>query len=353
MRPRLPDRRALEPYLRSIDNSRVYTNFGPLYAEFAVRLSDYLGVKPEQIALFANGTLALQAAIETAGGEGDTWVLPSWTFVASAQAVKTARRRVHFVDVNLDDWSIEPESRTFATGHVVVSPFGSQPQISQWNEIEGFKVFDAASCFDSCAQIGDQLNELSMVMVSLHATKSLPAGEGAFLVGPEEWIHRARCWGNFGFDGSRIAVSAGLNAKISEYHCAVGLASLDSWLRIRSEYQDRLTSLSDVARRLSLFSQPSVSQGFVSTTWNLLLNSLEVSSIEYRLNKFGVQTRRWWPCGVHEMPEFQNCTMEPMPNTQYLSSGTLGLPFSVDLTEAEIQYIEEVLGKALLSLRRT
>ena len=66
---------------------------------------------------------------------------------------------------------------------------------------------------------------------SLHATKTMGMGEGGFAVsGDADWIERVRCLSNFGIDPGDFKVhQAGSNAKLSEYHAAVGIAALARW----------------------------------------------------------------------------------------------------------------------------
>lgn len=348
LRPRLPDASALLPYLQRIDESGTYSNFGPLYREFAERLADHFRVGSDQVALLANGTLALQAAIETVGDVGDSWVSPSWTFVATGQAILSARRRVHFADVEEHTWALAPEHRPFARGQVVVAPFGDRPRLSSWSTIPSFKVFDAASCFDACEGIGPELDERSILMVSLHATKPLAAGEGAVLVGPADWVSRASRWGNFGFSGSRIASGPGMNAKISEYHCAVGLASLDQWPVSRVALADLTDTAVATSRSLALIAQPALSRGYVTTTWNVQLpacaNPQHLATV---LESFGIETRRWWPCGVDQMPAFSTATSDPLPVSRLLASQVLGLPFGPHLHSTQLERVKRILADTL------
>lgn len=340
MRPRLPTAEELLPYLRRIDESRIYSNFGPLYQEFATRLADYFGVGPDQIAILANGTLALQAAVETVGDAGDVWVSPSWTFVATGQAIMSARRRIHFADVEESTWALPARHRPFARGQMIVAPFGDRPHLDEWSSIDTYKIFDAASCFDACKGIGPELDHNSMLMVSLHATKPLAAGEGAVLIGPPDWVNRAARWGNFGFFGTRVAAGPGMNAKISEYHCAVGLASLDQWPARRLPLLELTKCASAISKDLGLSAQPAMRTGHITTTWNVQFpGHVDVGSISSDLKADGIETRLWWPCGVDEMPAFQTMTSDPLPTSRRLAKQVVGLPFGPHLTPVDLKSI--------------
>ena len=104
-----------------------------------------------------------------------------------------------------------------------VAPFGAPFNIEEWDEfhrVTGIPVvIDAAAGFDT-ASAG-----LSPVMISLHATKAMGIGEGGLILCRDnnlaEQIRAAR---NFGFLGERVAEIPGMNAKLSEYGAAVGLA---------------------------------------------------------------------------------------------------------------------------------
>ncbi len=65
------------------------------------------------------------------------------------------------------------------------------------------------------------------IVFSLHATKAFGIGEGGFVYSGDRTITEAvRTASNFGFDSDRVSANVGLNAKLSEYAAAVGLAAL-------------------------------------------------------------------------------------------------------------------------------
>ncbi|MBV8285143.1 MAG: hypothetical protein JO175_10880, partial [Candidatus Eremiobacteraeota bacterium] len=67
MRPQLPAADQLEAYLRRIDATRYYSNHGPLLRELERRLALHFHVQPAQLAVVANGTVALSAALLAVG----------------------------------------------------------------------------------------------------------------------------------------------------------------------------------------------------------------------------------------------------------------------------------------------
>src|SRR5688572_3176979 len=67
-RPRLPTTDRLVPYLRRIDDMRVYSNWGPLASELESRLAEELDLPPRSVASASSGTGALIGAILAAAG---------------------------------------------------------------------------------------------------------------------------------------------------------------------------------------------------------------------------------------------------------------------------------------------
>src|SRR5579862_9688398 len=90
LRPLLPSADDLLPYLRRIDETRIYTNWGPLTVELESRLCDRFGVPEPGVVSAASGTHALVGAILATAGratpERPVALIPALTFVATAVA---------------------------------------------------------------------------------------------------------------------------------------------------------------------------------------------------------------------------------------------------------------------------
>ena len=351
MKPSLPNVETISPYWRRIDESRIYSNFGPLNEELTLKLAQYFRVDAENVLLVSNGTLALQAAVATSSMSRSKWVIPSWTFIATAQAVVSAGSEVEFEDVNPDTWALLSDSNRSVSGVIAVAPFGSQVKLESW-ALESTRhpvVIDAASCFDACRDLS-LVNKYNIaVMISLHATKLVTTGEGGVIVGPKAWIAEMKKWVNFGFYGDRVARRTGTNAKLSEYQAAVGLASLDQWESTHASWLIRLKKMSEGLRENNILVQPAIAEGRVTSTLIALLNNHEAKvSLERRLFAAEIDSRDWWGAGIHNMPAFQIPIADKkikVPITEDLAGRTIGLPMYVDLSDQEIEKILEAVAK--------
>ena len=244
MRPMLPSTEWLAAYLGKIDERRIYTNFGPLAGALEERLADHFGLPSGTVTTVANGTLALALALMAQDARrGAFCVLPAWSFVACAHAAILAGLTPYFVDVDPGTWVLDPdviaEQISRIPGEVgavmPVAPFGQPIVIDRWDAFYAKTripvVVDGAAAFDSV-----RASEIPVV-VSLHATKVLGAGEGGLVISRNrELIRLIRIRSNFGFNNIREATLNALNAKFSEYHAAVAHAALDEWQTARTQW---------------------------------------------------------------------------------------------------------------------
>jgi dTDP-4-amino-4,6-dideoxygalactose transaminase len=348
MRPKLPDARSLAPYLAEIDNARVYSNFGPLSIRLESRLAAHFGAAEGTITTLANATLGLTLALTAQDAQtGTLCVVPGWTFVASAQAAILAGLIPYFVDVDPQTWALDPdgidEVIARAPGRVgavmPVAPFGGSIDVNAWDRFRrrtGLPVaIDAAAGFDTV------LPTATPAIVSLHATKVLGVGEGGFvLCGNLDLVRNIRTRSNFGFHGSRQAAIPAINAKLSEYHAAVGLAALDEWIPARAEWLDLAA---DYRHRLSRSRMAELQAGFgetwVSSVCLLDLRATDADHLEKRMNAEGIETRRWWGHGAHAHSSMSGWPRTPLPTTERLAKSTLAVPMFRDMKTADVDRV--------------
>nr|WP_231996351.1 DegT/DnrJ/EryC1/StrS family aminotransferase [Mycobacterium scrofulaceum] len=220
-----------------------YTNFGPKERQFALALSEYLGSELH-VATLANGTLALIAALHVTLGPGgrDRYLLmPSFTFVAVAQAAEWTGYRPWFIDVDPDTWqpsvssavAVLESSREEVAGILLPNVFGvGNPDIDAWEQLAAQWqlpiVVDSAAGFGSAYVDGNKVGGRgSCEIFSFHATKPFAVGEGGALVSRNpHLVEQTQRFQNFGFEASRECTQLGINGKLQEISAAIGLRQL-------------------------------------------------------------------------------------------------------------------------------
>ena len=217
--PSMPTAYDLLPYLRRIDESHRYSNDGPLVRELEQKLCELVGA-PAGVCV-ASCTAGLTAAALYLGREqGVSACAPVNTFAGTWQALERADYRI--APRESSGWFMAAPEKRFDLV-VPVCTFGMPFDVSHFHET-------SAVLIDAAAAIYTQRASEFLTVYSLHATKLLSSGEGGFIAcrnAAEEVSLRAII--NFGVEsgGSRMRLfEYGFNGKMSEYHAAVGLASL-------------------------------------------------------------------------------------------------------------------------------
>jgi dTDP-4-amino-4,6-dideoxygalactose transaminase len=199
-------------------------------------------------------------------------------------------------------------------------------------------VIDAAAGFDSLTP-GE-----TPAVVSLHATKVLASGEGGLVLSTNPRIIReVRTRSNFGFQVAREAVVAATNAKLSEYHAAVGHASLDEWRDIRADWMRVAAAYRmEIGSSNRIRLQSGFGEAWVGSTC-CLTTPIPAPAIERALAGEGIDTRRWWGGGAHVHPATAQYPRTSLPVTEKLANSTIGLPFYRDLDSTSIRKIAGIV----------
>lgn len=356
--PDMPKADDVLHYLRRIDEAKWYTNFGPLSVELEDGLAATLGDPPPLVASVSNCTLGLELALSTLGlSQGDGVLVPALTFVATATAVIRAGFRPILADVDPSSWILTPEiARAALASHQIkcvmpVATYGCPQPASGWDLFA--RQTGIPVVIDAAGALGNQdIGESNIVVFSLHATKSFGVGEGGLVVSRDRSkIEKVRQLSNFGLDVALgVARLPGTNAKMSEYHAAVGLAVLDRWPE-RQDLRRRLikgyeAALASKCPRISLQERPR--EGIYTIMQVLLPDGVNSRDVASCLQARQIQTRVWYFPPLEMHPVFSDCvTVGSLPVLRSLAPRMLGLPFYLGLKDAELDAICQALSEAL------
>jgi dTDP-4-amino-4,6-dideoxygalactose transaminase len=356
MRPRLPAAERLIHYLQKIDSTRIYSNHGPLSHALEERLERHFHLAPKTITAVANATLGLALALAAqAPRPGTLCVVPAWTFIATAHAVAMAGLVPYFVDVDDASGMLDPdgigEEIARAPGLVSavmpVASFGQPIDITAWDRFRSRTglavVIDAAASFDTL-RVGE-----TPAVVSLGATKVLGIGEGGFVASTNASLIRdVRTRANMGFQGVRQAIVAAVNAKMSEYHAAVGLASLDEWSAARSEWLAVAQAYcAALVESNQVQFQDGFGHGWISSTCILKLANSSAVQVGQQLAAAGIDTRRWWGDGAHAHPATAGYPRSRLAVTEACANAVIGVPFYRDLAAADVRHVANAILTAV------
>ncbi|MEQ9400593.1 MAG: DegT/DnrJ/EryC1/StrS family aminotransferase [Longimicrobiales bacterium] len=365
MVPDMPKAADLLPWLHRIDAARHYTNRGPLAQELEaclgclVRNTDPSTVDADfDATVVGNGTTALELALAAQGvGPGWTVAVPALTFPATGLAPLRLGADVVLLDVDPTTWALTPDLARAALAHrtidmvVPVAAFGSPVDVAGWDAFT--QETGVPVTVDAAAALGAQPGSRKGVIVfSLHATKPFGVGEGGLVVGPSTVTAAVRRLANFGFEGGRVA-TAGWNGKLSEYHAAVGLAQATRFEDVRARrarvHAGYRTGLAGTSIRFQRHLRP-----LIPAVLPVRFPSVDAAdAAEAALERFGIETRRWYAPALHHHPAFEHCPRvgtagsEALPTSESLARHLVGLPFHSFLTPADVERVCAVVRAGL------
>lgn len=367
--PDLPSPQELMPYLHRMHEARHYSNFGPLVCELEQLLAvRFQATTPTAVVTTASSaTLALELALNALDlPPGSRVLVPALTFVATATAVVRAGHVPVLGDVDPDSWLLTPGMAWQMRQHVAfdavvpVATFGAPQDMAAWALFEqstGLPVIvDAAGAFGSQWLHGSP----GTLVFSLHATKSLPAGEGGLVVSTNAaLVAKVRQMSNFGINlhpGARVPpgvlASMGTNAKMSEYHAAVGLASLARWdacAQQRRALYSSLRSALNAASGGSLRWQSLSPEGLAAPVLLCvrLPGSAHRSRLERLCQKEHIVTRRWYQPLLGEIRgTAARWESAPTPHAHAIARDLIGLPFFPSMTTQQQHAVADAVGRA-------
>jgi len=248
-RPNRIDRpRFIEAVGRILDRN-VLTNDGPEVRALEDRFCRLAGTA--HAVAVSNATLGIQLVAKALGLRGRV-IMPSFTFIATAHALKWLGLEPVFCDIdpathNLDPARVENELNNGASAVVGVHVWGRLcdplhlEQICRSHNVPLF--FDAAHAL-GCFGHGRHAGAFGIAEVfSLHATKICSSFEGGVITTADEGLaKRLRSMRNFGFSGYDQVDGIGINAKLPEVSAAMGLVSLDSFDEYREANRANIAS---------------------------------------------------------------------------------------------------------------
>jgi dTDP-4-amino-4,6-dideoxygalactose transaminase len=362
--PNLDEIRA--PFEEILANGRI-TNFGKYMMQFETETGAYLGT---QTAAVSSGTTGLIFTLAALGLQrGQKVIVPSFTFMATAQAVLYAGGIPIFAEIDddltlsADDLGQLLEEHKDTAAVIAVHMYGLPAQVrkieavvARASERYGRKIaliFDAAHAFGSSVD-GDVVGRFGDAEVfSLSVTKVLVTVEGGLVSTRDAGLlNKIRCMRNYGVLSNYNAHFPGLNGKMSEFHAVVGLHNLrrlDLLLRAR---QDRAKCFRRKIERQTQFRVTSWPEGVVHTFKDFTVLVPEVAREGYRdgIMRFmadrGVETRAYFYPAVHEQAYFTGYATRSLPRTERLSRRVITLPFFTTITEEEMDYIVLTLQEA-------
>jgi dTDP-4-amino-4,6-dideoxygalactose transaminase len=345
---------------------------GPRVAEFEAAFASACGAG--HAVAVSSCTAALHLALVAAGiGPGEEVVVPSLSFIATANATRYVGAVPVFADVdeatqNLTPATVEPCLTPRTRAVILVDQAGVPADLDAMRALcdpRGITVIEDAACAAGSEYNGQPVGAGAyMAAFSFHPRKLLTTGEGGMLVTADSDVAtRIRRLREHGMDVSAAVrhasrqpviehyVELGFNFRMTDIQAAVGLVQLRKLGQqiarrrvLAQRYQELLAGIPGVRT----ITDPEYGTTNYQSFWVLLPDDFPVSRDELlqRLAEAGVSARRGI-MAAHLEPAYQGISHGPLPVTERLTARTLVLPLYHDLTEPEQDLVVSVIAASV------
>ena len=335
---------------------------GPKVTAFESKFAKFVDAK---YAVAVNtGTSALQLALISAGVKlGDEVILPSFTFVATAEAIILAGGKPIFVDIDPITFNIDPErieeKITRKTKAILpVDLYGLPADLKPIRKIaksRNLSIIEDAAQAHGAKYFEKSVGFLSDVACwSFYASKNMTTGEGGIVTTNNiELANTIKMLRTHGETTKYSSETLGYNYRMSEIQAAMGLVQLrklPDFIAKRTKNAAKLTELLSDESNLDL---PHHTEGVLSS-WNLytvkLKNSakIERNKVVAELRKKGIGAAVYYINPIHLMSYYrENFGVFVLPETEKVAKQVFSLPVHPGVNEFQIEYIAKTLSSII------
>lgn len=345
--PFLPPLHEYVSYLERIWQSGILTHNGPLVQELEKKLKDIL--KLRNIVITANGTLAIQLAIKALHLKGEIITTP-FSFIATAAAINWQNCKPVFVDIDPKSFNIDPKKIEELITKKTIAILGVHT-FSNPCDIEAIRkiaqkynlkvIYDAAHGMFVNYKDKSILEYGDISILSFHATKIFNTVEGGACITESDKIaDKIKKFRFFGFNNDKEIVDGGTNAKMTEVHAAMGLATLNYMDDVMKSRKKKYELYKKVLSHTECLAFQTINKESYNYSYMpILFESEEIlQAVIKKLNKNNVFPRRYFYPVLNKINVISDSN-ESLPVAEDISKRILCLPLYYTLEDADIEFI--------------
>ena len=355
-RPTLPAIERFEVHLKEIWASRVLSNQGPKHVQLEKDLTSALGTN--NVRLFSNGTLGLILGMKALGIRGEVITTP-FTFPATPHSVVWAGAEPVFCDIDRHSLCIDPDriealitprTKAILGVHVYGVPCDVEAIQAIANK-HGLKViYDGAHAFMTEINGIPIANYGDMTMFSFHATKLFHTIEGGCLAfNNMDFGEELNLLKNFGIKDEETVLVPGMNAKMNELQCAIGIemlkeaeAECERRKPLRAKYMELLSDVNGIDC-ITLPQGVRDSLQYMSVRVDQGKFGLSRDQLCMELKSFNVFARKYFYPLCADYHCYKNAVSDGVPIARRAASQLLCLPFYGELGTEAVERIAQII----------
>jgi len=312
-------------------------------------------IKSKFVVAVNSGTAALQAALYALDvKKGDEVLLPSFSFVATANSVYSVGAKPVFVDILKENYTIDPNDlkKKITKKSKIIIPvhlYGNIAYIKQINEIakkNGLTVIE-----DAAQSLGSTLNNKhtgtfgELGCFSLYPAKVMTSGEGGFVATNNKKLYeKLRMIRNHGMLHGYDTRIFGLNLRLPEISAAIAKIQIKKLKNFLHKRRKNAQILSDLISDLNI--KIPIERKNEKVNWYLYTIALKNrNKIMHKLQSLGIGATPYYPTPIHKTPfYFQKPNL---PNTNWAASSVLSLPIHPLVTTKNLTLISKILHDSI------
>jgi perosamine synthetase len=312
----------------------------------------------------ANGTLAVHLALVALGiGPGDEVIVPSLTYIATANAVTYTGATPVFADVSPDTWCLDPASVMASVtdrtkGIIPVHLYGHPADMDALQAIadeHGLWIVEDAAEAHGARYKGRRTGGLGNIGVfSFYGNKIVTSGEGgAVTVNDPNLEAKLRLYRGQGMDPERryFFPVVGYNYRLTNVACAILCAQLERFdeivaarRRVFERYAAQLSSIPGVGLQpVAPWAEPAPWLYCITVDKERFGRSRD--ELAALLEAQGIETRPFF-IAIHHLPPYERPDSPHLPVTDALAASGLNLPTYVDLNDEDIDRVSAAIKEA-------
>ena len=345
---------------------------GPKNHEFEELFARYIGV-PHAVSLNSCAA-ALHLAILTSGIKGDV-ILPSFTFVASANAVITGGMRCLFVDIDYDTCNIDPAAVeaaiTSRTEAIMPVHYGGQladmEALARIAEKHHLLLIEDSAEAIGATQNGKKSGQWGIGCFSFYPTKNITTGEGGMLTTRDgELAAKVRAHSGHGIASTtlarekkekpwlRAATHAGCNFRMSNLNAALGVVQMKK-LDAMNERRQHAAARYDALLDRTFFDLPVTRPGFthVWQMYTVKVKGVDRTRLLAKLKAQGIGASVHFDPPVHVQPYYAElgCAKLDLPVTVKVAERIVTLPIYPSMSDEDVAYVADAANEAAKACR--
>lgn len=324
---------------------------GAEVAAFEAEFSALVGGRP--CVAVNSGTSALHVALAAIGiGRGDEVVVPSFTFAATANAVRLVGATPVFADIErasfcLDPAAVEAAITARTAAIMPVHLYGHPAAMRTLTGIasrHGLAVVEDAAQAHAAALDGRAVGTWgSAAAFSFYPTKNMTTGEGGMVVLDDAAAARtARLLRNQGMERTYENEIVGYNLRLTDMAAAIGRVQLRRLPEFTTTRQANAARYDAVLAGVDGIAAPPVATGAQHVYHQYTVRCADRARLQKHLDERGIESRVYYPVPVHRLPVYD--AQLDLPETARAAAEVLSVPIGPHLGEEDVERVEEALG---------